>query len=440
MEVWTRPSAVAGDDHCEERKAGDETRVTANEAAMNGVRKKRVTRGGREADDVLCCCEYINQKGERSHLAACLCDCEDLDEACDRWITCKSLQPEVLARVIGTASDRFRVPWICGARKVNLSILPPLVLLPISLHVAAFHVLLGVVVLSSLPILVIWYYQLTHQRKGKTLLFLSLALFSLGYMYYNFVQEVFRKGHIGWGHFSAITCCLLLTLLCLAKAKQSPGYLSKNTSSPGGTARGKTESASGVWKSEDHPPQGQEEIYSQRRTGVTSAKFQGPHGAVTAESVGVVSRGWTITVINNCIGSRNHKSFLLLLVVFQFSSVYGMALTLGAVCRDRSVLSALFYCPGVYDDYSTSFAFTCVWYCAIVTAGLGCLLLIQLLNISYNVTEREVRIALRERSGRCLLGGLVVDTGTFSQGFFQNWIHFLSLDDEGSEPELSDIV
>ncbi|XP_069616647.1 palmitoyltransferase ZDHHC23 [Ranitomeya imitator] len=409
---------------------------------MNGVRKKRVTRGGREADDVLCCCEYINQKDERSHLAACLCDCEDLDEACDRWITCKSLQPEVLARVIGTASDRFRVPWIRGARKVNLSVLPPLVLLPISLHVAAFHVLLGVVVLSSLPILVIRYYQLTHQRKGKTLLFLSLALFSLGYMYYNFVQEVFRKGHIGWGHFSAITCCLLLTLLCLAKAKQSPGYLSKNTSSPGGTARGKTESASGVWKSEDHPPQGQEENLLTEKNWCHICQVprtpRSGHCRICGSCVQRLDHHcvW----INNCIGSRNHKSFLLLLVVFQFSSVYGMALTLGAVCRDRSVLSALFYCPGVYDDYSTSFAFTCVWYCAIVTAGLGCLLLIQLLNISYNVTEREVRIALRERSGRCLLGGLVVDTGTFSQGFFQNWIHFLSLDDEGSEPELSDIV
>ena len=29
-------------------------------------------------------CEYVNRLGERSHVAACCCDCEELDEACDR--------------------------------------------------------------------------------------------------------------------------------------------------------------------------------------------------------------------------------------------------------------------------------------------------------------------------------------------------------------------
>lgn len=37
-----------------------------------------------DQDDPLCCCEYINRHGGRSHMAACCCDCEDLDEACDR--------------------------------------------------------------------------------------------------------------------------------------------------------------------------------------------------------------------------------------------------------------------------------------------------------------------------------------------------------------------
>jgi len=38
-----------------------------------------------DQDDPLCCCEYIDRHGGRSHMAACCCDCEDLDEACDRW-------------------------------------------------------------------------------------------------------------------------------------------------------------------------------------------------------------------------------------------------------------------------------------------------------------------------------------------------------------------
>lgn len=37
-----------------------------------------------EEEETLCCCEYVNIHGERSHVAACCCDCEDLDDACDR--------------------------------------------------------------------------------------------------------------------------------------------------------------------------------------------------------------------------------------------------------------------------------------------------------------------------------------------------------------------
>lgn len=38
-----------------------------------------------EGEEGLCCCEYVNSRGERSHVAACCCDCEDLDDAFDRW-------------------------------------------------------------------------------------------------------------------------------------------------------------------------------------------------------------------------------------------------------------------------------------------------------------------------------------------------------------------
>lgn len=32
----------------------------------------------------LCCCEYIDRNGEKNHVAAFLCDCQDLDEGCER--------------------------------------------------------------------------------------------------------------------------------------------------------------------------------------------------------------------------------------------------------------------------------------------------------------------------------------------------------------------
>lgn len=143
----------------------------------------------------------------------------------DRWITCKSVQPETCERIMDTISDRLRVPWLRGAKKVNISIIPPLVLLPVFLRVASWHFLLGAVVLTSLPVLALWYYYLTHRRKEQTLFFLSLGLFSLGYMYYVFLQEVVPKGHVRPTQLALLTCGLLLILLALYRAKKNPGYL-----------------------------------------------------------------------------------------------------------------------------------------------------------------------------------------------------------------------
>ncbi|XP_055284468.1 palmitoyltransferase ZDHHC23 isoform X4 [Moschus berezovskii] len=173
----------------------------------------------------LCCCEYIDRNGEKNHVAACLCDCQDLDEGCDRWITCKSVQPETCEKIMDTISDRLRIPWLRGAKKVNISILPPLFLLPVFLRVASWHFLLGAVVLTSLPVLALWYYYLTHRRKEQTLFFLSLGLFSLGYMYYVFLQEVVPKGRVGPARLALLTCGLLLILFALYRAKKNPGYL-----------------------------------------------------------------------------------------------------------------------------------------------------------------------------------------------------------------------
>lgn len=143
----------------------------------------------------------------------------------NRWLTCKSLPPGALERIADTVADRVRVPWFAGAVKVNVSLVPPLVLLPVFLHVAALHFLLGLVVLTSLPVVVLWYYYLTHRRKERTLFFLSLGLFSLGYMYYVFLQEVVPRGRVGYSQVVALTCGLILMLAALSRAKKDPGYL-----------------------------------------------------------------------------------------------------------------------------------------------------------------------------------------------------------------------
>lgn len=83
---------------------------------------------------------------------------------------------------------------------------------------------------------------------------------------------------------------------------------------------------------------------------------------------------------------------------------------------------------------STALCFTCAWYSSIVTGGLLHLLLVQVVNISYNVTEREARLALRAKSARSAYCGLVVDTGAYSRGFTANWTEFWQMVDTVNHP------
>lgn len=87
-------------------------------------------------------------------------------------------------------------------------------------------------------------------------------------------------------------------------------------------------------------------------------------------------------------------------------------------------------CGCVWVCCSTALCFTCAWYSSIVTGGLLHLLAVQVINISHNVTEREARVALREKTARSTYWGLVVDTGVYSRGFRGNWTEFLTMGDK----------
>ena len=42
-------------------------------------------------DSPLCCCEYYNRRGERAHVLACCCQCDELDGAGDRLLRGKPI-------------------------------------------------------------------------------------------------------------------------------------------------------------------------------------------------------------------------------------------------------------------------------------------------------------------------------------------------------------
>ncbi|XP_062907053.1 palmitoyltransferase ZDHHC23-B isoform X1 [Mobula hypostoma] len=414
-----------------------------------------------DEDGSLCCCEYINHHGERTHILASCCDCEDLDEACDRCLKGKSVSSQNIKRISDTVSDRLRIPWLLGtgAKKIDVTILPPLMFLPIFLHIAALHFFLALVILTSLPILVLWYYYVTHQKKGHTLFFLSLGLFSLGYMYYLFLTEVMPRGNITSVHLIAITSGLVLTLTSLAQTKKDPGYL-------------RTDHGSVLIKKVQrndislHNVNGTSQIQPVGRDTSSKMNLSVPNGKLQMDQTEFKKDWCTVCKIlkpprsghcricascvqrldhhcvwiNSCVGQGNHRAFILTLFLFLLTSLYGISLTLTTICRGQSIFTALFYCPGVYKEHSTALSFTCVWYCTIVTAGMGYLFLIQLINISYNITERETRFALRDKTGDKYLCGLIIKTDEYNRGLINNWKEFLQLQSNHLKPRFEDLV
>lgn len=91
---------------------------------------------------------------------------------------------------------------------------------------------------------------------------------------------------------------------------------------------------------------------------------------------------------------------------------------------------------------STALCFTCAWFSSIVTAALLYLLLVQLVNISFNMTERESLLALRNQTGQSRLCGLVLGPGEHSRGFYKNWLEFLTMAEALAPPQpgLADVV
>uniref|UniRef100_A0A8C5G6M2 Palmitoyltransferase n=1 Tax=Gouania willdenowi TaxID=441366 RepID=A0A8C5G6M2_GOUWI len=350
----------------------------------------------------------------------------NLMEKCQKWewLKEKHFRSSCQSSVFGLVMEHLEI-----------SMIPALLLLPVLLQVAAAHYLLGISILTALPGLVLWYYYATHRRKRRTLFFLSLALYSLAYMYYLFITQVVPRGDVGLLQVSTATSGMLLTVALLIHTKRGPGFVPQPAvhGALSGTTKSSTPSVGPGASSSGAPAElqaGKEALRGKWSWCPVCRIMRPPRAGHCRTCGGCVQRlDHHCVWINSCVGQANHRSFLLTLSVFVLTSLYGISLVLGSICPQQRAVTALFYCPGVYAHYSTALCFTCSWYSSIITGGLLYVLLVQVLNISFNVTEREARLALRSKKGQRRLFGLVIDTGEHSRGFFQNWVDFLTMKD-----------
>lgn len=138
----------------------------------------------------LCCCEYTNVNGQRSHIFAICCDCADLDNAADQCFKGNSVPKEKCSLICQVIEDRIRVPWPNGARQVDIGIaIPPIVLL-FSLHVASYQLVFTILVLVYLPIFVVIYYIYALRNRKRTWFFVSWGLSSVTGIYILFMLRV----------------------------------------------------------------------------------------------------------------------------------------------------------------------------------------------------------------------------------------------------------
>jgi len=183
------------------------------------LKPNRPDRGERlinqDKDIGLCCCEYVDTDGERSHLLALCCDCEAVDQAADRLLSGQGLADSSVGDIITVAEDRLRLPFKGGALKVPLGKILPLQILPFFLYISSLHPLLLLLSSLFLPLIFFAALRILFKHRPQTQFFLYWSYSSAGCLIY--LYEVKLVG-LFWDLPKIISWWENLTLVVLALA------------------------------------------------------------------------------------------------------------------------------------------------------------------------------------------------------------------------------
>ncbi|XP_076438179.1 palmitoyltransferase ZDHHC23-like [Babylonia areolata] len=436
------------------------------------------TNTGSAGSEPLCCCEYQNEAGERSHLLACCCDCQALDEACDRLLTCRAVPTTTMDRLLSTVADRCRVPSFLGqgALKVRVDVVTPVLVVPTCLLFASLGPTATLLAFVFMPAFLLLFYQVwRRQGHGRTPFFFSWGLTSVITCYLVFQSLVvsFREVLL-WEillQFSSTAAMLYM----LYKTKGDPGILRSGEQSSRGRSKRHCDSplpngatvlydqASGRAVSEGRPLYDKTsdtaiQIDSSSELDAamvkwvdsrpirggklmswcSSCSFKRPPraGHCTVCDACIAVRDHHCVWIDHCVGANNHRSFVAAMALFVWCGLYGSHLTFTSICTPVMVYDWFLLpsdCRFLYQNFYTSMSFVCGAYTLLATAVMVVALLYQVALISQNVTSQELHTSLARGMARCWL---FPAPNVNSQGLLRNWLEFLLLPARSASPKI----
>ncbi|XP_060564187.1 palmitoyltransferase ZDHHC23-B-like isoform X2 [Ruditapes philippinarum] len=404
-------------------------------------------------DDVLCCCEYRNKNGEKSHLLACCCDCEALDQIADRVFKCEKIPTSLVDRLFETIVDRCRVPGLSGggATQINLEVAIPVLVIPISLMICAVGPISTGCILACLPYFCFFFYR-TWKRKTKktrTKFFFAWGVTSLLFMYFLFEVVICMNTNVSKLENLCVSLSVMGMCVALRFAKKDPGIIPSEkvkqylydtysfTVHRSSHEGDKDIEDFEVIEHKDIPDDthnkdmedlqtmkgadGEEHSKGANWCNICCIEKPPRAGHCTVCDVCIYNRDHHCVWIDSCVGARNHRSFLVAMTIFVFTSYYGGYLTLAAVCDPMSPHEATCSFRTAYRDFKWGLCYASAWYVVVVATLMLFGLIHQMVLISQNMTSQELHTAIKFGNTRCLIYNI---RNVYNQGILQNWSDF----------------
>lgn len=167
-----------------------------------------------DAEPAFCCCEFIDQYGERKHLG----DASSCDEFFGKCCTCDSTLD--LQKVLADVDDRLRLPQYNGAVHAGFDGTFPALLLPFIGNLAARGPLHAVsLVVLSPPLLAYWHVRTLRMRRQPRF-FLGWTLCT--YIYGNLAFTARVGEHFWFGYWLICATLQGAAAACAAATRMPP--------------------------------------------------------------------------------------------------------------------------------------------------------------------------------------------------------------------------